>query len=154
VRSAPRVPKSMPATLHLPDGTRVACQTTDFAMRGLGVRVDPPPSLQRGDRLHVSLSADDGVHEFPVEVATVLSDRLGLLLGDLTIAQQRAYVRCTFGSPEAWSDWDSNVAVDHPLASFVEVFSFGATGYVRLLESAYNELSSWFRARRRLLRAQ
>ena len=154
VRSAPRVPKSMPATLHLPDGTQVACQTDDFAMRGLGVRVDPPPPLQRGDRLHVSLSADDGVHEFPVEVATVLGNRLGLMLGELTIAQQRAYVRCTFGSPEAWSDWDSNVAVDHPLASLVEVFSFGATGYVRLLESAYNELSSWFRARARLLRAQ
>jgi hypothetical protein len=46
------------------------------------------------------------------------------------------------------------VAVDHPLASFVEVFSFGATGYVRLLESIYNELSSWLRARARPLRAE
>ena len=154
VRGAPRVPKSMPATLHLPDGTRVACQTHDFAMRGLGLRVDPPPPLQRGDLLHVSLSADDAVHEFPVEVATVLGSHLGLMLGELTIAQQRAYVRCTFGSPEAWNDWDSNVATDHPLASLAEVFSFGATGYVRLLESIYNEVSSWLRARARLLRAQ
>ena len=154
VRGAPRVPKSMPATLHLPDGTRVACQTDDFAMRGLGLRVDPPPPLQRGDLLHVSLSADDAVHEFPVAVATVLGNHLGLSLGELTIAQQRAYVRCTFGSPEAWSDWDSNVATDHPLASLAEVFSFGATGYVRLLESIYNEVSAWLRARARLLRAQ
>ena len=153
VRSAPRVPKSMPATLHLADGTRIAAQTEDFAMRGLGVRVDPPPPLQRGDRLRVSLSTDDGIHEFPVEVATVLGDRFGLMLAELTIAQQRAYVRCTFGSPEAWSDWDSEVAADHPLASFAEVFSFGATGYVRLLESAYNELSSWLRARARPVRA-
>ncbi|HJX19809.1 MAG TPA: PilZ domain-containing protein, partial [Steroidobacteraceae bacterium] len=154
VRGSPRVLKSMPVTLHLPDGTRVACQTDDFAMRGLGLRVDLPPPLQRGDRLHVSLSADDGVHEFPVAVATVLGNHLGLSLGELTIAQQRAYVRCTFGSPEAWSDWDSNVATDHPLASLAEVFSFGATGYVRLLESIYNEVSSWLRARARLLRAQ
>ena len=154
VRGAPRVPKSMPATLHLPDGTRVACQTDDFAMRGLGLRVDPPPPLQRGDLLHVSLSADDAVHEFPVAVATVLGNHLGLSLGELTIAQQRAYVRCTFGSPEAWNEWDSNVATDHPLASLAEVFSFGATGYVRLLESIYNEVSSWLRARARLLRPQ
>jgi len=132
-------------------GERVACNIR--RSRTLWRCWQAPP-LQRGDRLHVSLSADDGVHEFPVEVASVLSNRLGLLLGELTIAQQRAYVRCTFGSPEAWSDWDSNVAVDHPLASLVEVFSFGATGYVRLLESAYNELSSWFRGRARLLRAQ
>jgi len=84
----------------------------------------------------------------------VLGNHLGLSLGELTIAQQRAYVRCTFGSPEAWSDWDSNVAADHPLASLAEVFSFGATGYVRLLESIYNEVSAWLQARARLLRAQ
>jgi hypothetical protein len=53
-------------------------------------------------------------------------------------------VRCTFGSPDAWSDWDRNVSVDHPLASFAEVFSFGATGYVRLLESLYNRVLSRF----------
>jgi cellulose synthase (UDP-forming) len=145
VRRAPRVHRSMPATLHLPDGSRLACRTEDFAMRGLGLRVQEPPPLERGTRLQVSLPADDGEHVFPVEVATVRGDSLGLLLGELTIAQQRAYVRCTFGSPDAWSDWDSGLAPDKPLASFAEVFSFGATGYVRLLQTLYAEVSSWFR---------
>jgi cellulose synthase (UDP-forming) len=154
VRSTPRVPKSMPATLHLPDGSRVSCRTADFAMRGLGLRVDELPPLRRGDRMRVSLSADDGGHEFAVEVATVRANHVGLLLGELNIAQQRAYIRCTFGSPEAWSDWDSGITADHPLASFAEVFSFGATGYVRLLQSAYDEVSWWFRPRKRLVRVR
>ena len=60
-------------------------------------------------------------------------------LRDLSITEEQNYVRCTFGSPDAWSDWDRNAEADHPLASFAEVFSFGATGYVRLLESLYNK---------------
>ncbi len=60
----------------------------------------------------------------------------------MTIQDERNFVRCAFGSAEAWSDWDRNVATDHPLASFAEVFSFGAPGYVRLLQSAYNEFST------------
>jgi cellulose synthase (UDP-forming) len=154
VRASPRVPKSMAATLHLPDGRRLACRTTDFAMRGLGLHVDELPPLERGERLRVGLTAHDGVHEFPVEVAAVRAHQVGLLLGELTVEEQRAYVRCTFSSPDAWSDWDSGIAEDHPLASFVEVFSFGATGYVRLLESAYNEMSSWFRFGPRPVRAR
>ena len=153
VRAAPRVPKSMAAVLVLPDGRRISCKTEDFSMRGLGVRTDAPALLERGDRLRVVLGADDGDHEFPFEVALVREKQLGLLLGDLTIEEQRSFVRCTFGSPEAWSDWDRNVAADHPLASFAEVFSFGATGYVRLLESAYNEISAWFRRPARPLKA-
>jgi cellulose synthase (UDP-forming) len=154
VRAAPRVPKSMPAILHLRGGRRIDCRTTDFAMRGLGLRVDELPPLGRGERLRVGLTADDGVHEFPVEVAAVRANQVGLLLGELSVEEQRAYVRCTFSSPDAWTDWDSGIAEDHPLASFAEVFSFGATSYVRLLQSAYSQVSSWFRIGPRPLRAR
>jgi cellulose synthase (UDP-forming) len=147
IRSVPRVTKSLPAALLLPDGSRIACRTEDFSMRGLGLRVEQLPAPQRGLRVRVSLSADDGWHEFPAVVATVRDGHLGLLLHELGIEQQRAYVRCTFGCPEAWDDWDADVAPDKPLASFAEVFSFGATSYVRLLQSAYHELSWRLRAR-------
>jgi len=99
-------------------------------------------------RLRVTLEADDGSHDFPVEVATVRGNLVGLLLCDLTIAEQRAYVRCTFGASDAWADWDSGIAEDKPLASFAEVFSFGATGYVRLLQSIYNRLLASLRGTR------
>jgi cellulose synthase (UDP-forming) len=147
VRNSPRVPKSMPAVLHLPDGARIACRTDDFSMRGLGVLLDAPGALKPGDRLRVVLHSEDQPYEFPFEVAIVRGRHLGLLLGKLTVAEEQDYVRCTFGSPEAWSDWDRNVTTDHPLSSFAEVFSFGATGYVRLLQSAYNEALSWLARR-------
>ena len=60
----------------------------------------------------------------------------------MSIAEERDYVRCTFAAPNAWGDWDKNTEPDRPLASFAEVFSFGATGYLRLLESIYEGLRS------------
>jgi cellulose synthase (UDP-forming) len=154
VRASPRVPRSIRAILHLPGGRRIDCRTTDFAMRGLGLQVNEVPPLERGERLRVSLRADDGLHEFPVEVAAVRGNQIGLLFRDLTVEERRAYVRCTFSSPDAWSNWDSGISEDHPLASFVEVVSFGATGYVRLLQSAYNELTTRFRTGPHLARAR
>jgi cellulose synthase (UDP-forming) len=139
----------MPAVLHLADGTRIGCRTEDFSMRGLGVRLQGAAPVQRGDRLRVELHSDDLAYEFPFEVAIVRGVQVGLLLGSLTVAEEQNYVRCTFGSPEAWSDWDRNVSADHPLSSFAEVFSFGATGYVRLLQSAYNEAWAWLSRRHR-----
>jgi cellulose synthase (UDP-forming) len=147
MRSAPRVPKSMPAMLYAPDGRPIACKTTDFSMRGVGLLTAEPAAVKRGDRLRLGLECEDREYVFPFEVALVRDNHIGLLLGALSVAEQRNYVRCTFGSPDAWSDWDRNVSTDHPLASFVEVFSFGATGYVRLLESVYNVLVARLRGR-------
>jgi cellulose synthase (UDP-forming) len=154
VRHAPRVPKSMPAVLHLSDGSKIPCKTDDFSMRGLGLRMDAPAMVKRGDQLRVALYAEGTEYEFPFEVAMLRGNHLGLLLHQLTVGEEQNYVRCTFGSPEAWSDWDRNVSADHPLASFAEVFSFGATGYVRLLQSAYNEAVSLFRGRAPPIAAQ
>ena len=148
VRSTPRVPKSLPATLHLANGGWIACETTDFAMGGLGLKLKVPQPFSVGTRLRVTLEADDGPHDFPVEVAAVRGDLVGLLFPELSVAEQRAYVRCTFGDRDAWKDWDSGIAEDKPLVSFAEVFSFGATGYVRLLQSLYHQAFAWLRRTR------
>ena len=114
-------------------------------MQGLGLRTDVPQPVKRGDRLRAGLWVEKQECTFPVEVAVVLTNRIGLRLCDLTIAEEKDYVRCTFASPDAWSDWDRGTEADRPLASFAEVFSFGATGYVRLLESIYNGITTWWR---------
>jgi cellulose synthase (UDP-forming) len=147
VRSAPRVPKSMPATLYLSDGTRIECRTKDFAMRGLGLSTREPAAVKRGDLLRVGLDSEGREYLFPMEVALVKDNHIGLTLGRLSVTDEQNYVRCTFGSPDAWAEWDRNASADHPLASFAEVFSFGATGYLRLLESVYNALLSRLRPR-------
>jgi hypothetical protein len=63
-------------------------------------------------------------------------------------------VRCTFARPDLWADWGSATEPDRPLASFAEVFSFGATGYVRLLENLYIGMLRWTRRNSRLLRSK
>jgi cellulose synthase (UDP-forming) len=149
VRSVPRVTKSRPVTLYQADGTQVHCESEDFSMHGLGLRTDVPLQVNRGDLMRVGLKSDDKEYLFPVEVAVARDNRIGLQLRELTIREEQDYVRCTFGSPDAWSDWDRATEADHPLSSFAEVFSFGATGYVRLLESLYSSVALWWRGARR-----
>ena len=153
VRNAPRVPKRMPASLWIGDAAPLHCKTVDFSMHGVGVTTDEPIAVTRGQTLRVGLRSENTEYLFPCEVALIKGNHLGLLLRNLSIQEERDFVRCTFGSPDAWSDWDRNVGVDHPLSSFAEVFSFGATGYVRLLESVYNRIVPWFQARPRPLQA-
>jgi cellulose synthase (UDP-forming) len=153
VRSAPRVPRSMPAALLLDDGRRILCRTTDFSMQGVGLATTEPLPLERGARLRVCLNSEGQEYSFACEVASSRDVHIGVSLQNLSVGEERDYVRCTFGSPEAWNDWDRGVSVDHPLASFAEVFSFGATGYVRLLESIYNSMTTWWDGRAKPLKA-
>jgi cellulose synthase (UDP-forming) len=144
VRDAHRVVKSMPAMLVAADGGRVGCETEDFSMGGLGVRLLNPGSIKRGDVLTVELVSDDCDFRFPVEAAVVRGVHVGLKLLPMSIEDEARYVRCTFAAPGAWADWDRGAEPDRPLASLAEVFSFGATGYVRLFESLQAGLISWW----------
>jgi cellulose synthase (UDP-forming) len=146
VRAAHRVNKSQSVTLYLADGERVACETSDFSMQGLGLKKLDTSRLKPGDAVHVGLFADGQEYVFPLKIMVVRADRLGLQLAELSIKEERDYVRCTFAAPDAWRDWGQDAEVDHPLASFAEVFSFGATGYVRLLESLQTGLLGWWRS--------
>jgi len=148
VRTAPRVTKSMPVTLCLTDGTRIACESEDFSMHGLGLRTEAPQHVRRGARLRVALWVDNQEWSFPVEVAVVRANHIGLQLRELSIEEEKNYVRCTFASPNAWNDWNRGTEADQSLVSFAEWFSLGVTGYVRLLESIYYS-ASWRRGRPR-----
>jgi cellulose synthase (UDP-forming) len=148
VRAAHRVAKQMPATLYLPDGKKLNCETEDYSMLGVGLKTYAMHSLEGGDRVEVGLMADGVEYRFPSKVVVARTNHIGLKLDSLTIEQDRDYVRCTFAQPNAWADAYKTGAVDHPLASFAEVFSFGATGYLRLAESLYEGCVAWWRGQR------
>ncbi len=147
VRQAHRVIKRMPAKLYLPNGVQTPCTTEDFSMGGLGIKSVAAIMLKPRDRIHIGLMVEGTDEEcrFPVEVVMVRQQQVGLVLCELSMEQERNYVRCTFASPSVWQDWGKDADVDHPLESFAEVFAFGATGYVRLLESVQGALQSWWR---------
>ncbi len=148
VREAHRVIKKMPGVLHLPDGTLLPCNTEDFSMGGLGVNCVVASRMKAGDKVVIALNVEGSGEEcrFPMRVASVRRQLLGLTLDNLTIEQERNFVRCTFAAPSVWQDWGKDADVDHPLESFAEVFAFGATGYVRLFESVQSAFQSWWRA--------
>jgi cellulose synthase (UDP-forming) len=148
VRAAHRVAKKMPAVLHLPDGTHLACETEDFSMLGVGLTTYAVTSLRNGDCVRVGLSAAGREYTFAAQVVVQRLNHIGVQFGDMSITEEQDYVRCTFAAPDAWSDWDRGTQADHPLASFAEVFSFGATGYVRLFESLYTGVITWWRGGR------
>jgi cellulose synthase (UDP-forming) len=145
VRGAHRVVKSMPAILIMADGRRLGCETEDFSMGGVGVRVLTPGIIQRGDALSLELISEDREFRFPVEAVVVRGAHVGLMLLPMPIENEANYVRCTFASADAWADWDRDAQPDRPLASLAEVFSFGATGYLRLFESVHNAFLAWYR---------
>ena len=146
VRQAHRVVKKMPAKLYLPDGTVALCTTEDFSMGGLGVKSFAANSLKANDRIDIGLTVEGSDEEcrFPVSVVLIRGQHIGLLLNDLSMEQERNYIRCTFAAPSVWADWGKDADVDHPLESFAEVFAFGATGYVRLVESLQSAWLSWW----------
>jgi cellulose synthase (UDP-forming) len=145
VRGAHRVMKSVPAVLKMADGRRLGCETEDFSMGGVGVRMLTPGIVQRGDALSLELVSEDREFRFPVEAVVVRGAHVGLKLLPMPIENEANYVRCTFASPNAWADWDRDAQPDRPLASLAEVFSFGATGYLRLFESVQNAVLAWYR---------
>ena len=98
--------------------------------------------------MRVTLTAEGIDFEFPAQAVIVSINHLGLQLTAMSIEEERNYLRCTFASNDAWIDWDKSSGIDHPLASFAEVFSFGATGYVRLFESLATAFMSWWRGPR------
>jgi cellulose synthase (UDP-forming) len=144
VRGAHRVIRSEPAMLIMADGRRVGCETEDFSMGGVGVRVLTPGIVKRGDALSIELINEDREYRFPVEAVVVRDPHVGLKLLPMPIEKEADYVRCTFASPNAWADWDRDAQPDRPLASLAEVFSFGATGYLRLFESVHNAIMAWY----------
>ena len=148
VRGTHRVVKSVPAILITADGRRLGCETEDFSMGGVGVRMLTPGIVQRGEALSLELVSEDREFRFPVEAVVVRGAHVGLRLLPMPIEDEANYVRCTFASPNAWADWDRDAQPDRPLASLAEVFSFGATGYLRLFESVHNALLAWYRNQR------
>ncbi len=150
VRVSHRVPLCVPATLYLPDGRTVACTTSDYSSRGLGINLSEPLDVSRGTPLQVVLSRGDREFAFPASVATSGESRLGLNFTALDLEQERRLIECTFGRADAWLGSEELAPQDHPLKSLAEIARFGAIGYRHLITSALALLVSRLRPTKRL----
>ena len=83
MRSSPRVNATIPATLGLPTGQRIACETTDFSQEGLGIRLPGPIPVEVGDTLNLSLFRGEEERIFPAHIVFKNSQRIGIQFRDL-----------------------------------------------------------------------
>lgn len=143
VRVTHRIAMRAPATLLLPDGTTVACMTSDYSTGGLGLELPADGiALDGGLALHVTLSRGDRMFYFPARVTRLAGRHLGLQFETLTLEQERQFVQCTFGRADAWLSGDDKTKEDMPLAGFKEVMLMGIEGYARLAQGALRSVRS------------
>ncbi len=156
VRLAHRVPSKLPVCLLLPGGHTHRCETEDYSLGGLGVRLAGPLPLAVNSSLNVLLFAGDQEHVFPARVSARRGERVGLRFGDLDFAQQQALIQCTFGRADAWVHWNDQYGSDRPMQGLGEIVRLGAQGYRSLgqayLQAALRHWAGW-RGRLDALRA-
>ncbi|MBB5216318.1 UDP-forming cellulose synthase catalytic subunit [Parapusillimonas granuli] len=136
IRSSPRVGASLTATLHLPGGYGVACQTSDFSQDGLGISLPTALPVQVGDRLQVSIFRDTVEAIFPVTVVFVSDQRLGLHFTELTLAQQVELSQMTFARADIWTDPWNEGEPDTPLAAAAQLTHVAVRGVKLLLRES------------------
>ncbi|MBA4175014.1 MAG: UDP-forming cellulose synthase catalytic subunit [Leptothrix sp. (in: Bacteria)] len=132
VRLAHRVPARLPVCLLLPGGHTHRCETEDYSLAGLGLKLAGPLDLAPDASLNVLLFAGSQEHVFPARVSARRGDRLGLRFGELDWAQQQALIQCTFARADAWTRWNDQYGSDHPLQGLREIVKLGAGGYASL----------------------
>ena len=148
IRNSHRVPLRLPASLYLPDGRVIRCETEDYSTGGIGVRLPAPLTLPQGPLLHVAISRGGSEFAFPCRVVTAIHTRIGLRLEKLSDEQEKQLIGCTFGRADAWLDWSAGTPQDRPINSIGEVLLFGARGYARLARGMVDAIAArWLRRR-------
>ena len=146
VRVAHRVPMRLPATLYLPDGRSIRCETEDYSTQGLGILLGGELGLAPGARVHIGLTRGDRECSFPARVVIARGGRLGVHFETMSLEQETDLIQCTFGRADAWLDWNRETTSDRPLTSLGEVLRFGTLGYLSLGQDLYNRFETrWLR---------
>lgn len=121
IRSTPRVQTSLPITLVLASGHRYNAELTDFSQNGLGLRIPSGLAVAIGDTVHVAMFRGTTESVFSAKVVFSHKDKLGLLLADLSIAQQVELAQVTFARADIWATTWSNVKPDAPWMAMKQI---------------------------------
>ena len=135
VRVAHRVSMRLPATLYLPDGRTVRCETEDYSLGGFGLTLPGSVDLPKDTLLKVALNRGGLEIPFPARVVMRRGDRLGLRFENLTPRDELGLVQCTFGRADAWLEEAEGKREKSIFQSFSEVVATSGRGYASLLRN-------------------
>jgi cellulose synthase (UDP-forming) len=169
VRTSHRVGAHLQAGLRLADGQELACDTEDYSLQGMGVRVGSSSvdlqGLAIGDRVELLLGpapsgaapadgAANGVadgaprHALGARVASLRGEFVGLSYEALSLADERALMRFTFTRDDAWQHWHLSVTRDRALDGLIEIGRLGVQTYIDLGRAAWHHIATRLRLRR------
>lgn len=149
VRVNHRVAIRIPAVLQLNDGRALHVHTQDYSLGGLGLALPgemlATSLVNAGDRVWVTLDRGDQECAFPARVVMTNKNLLGLQFDELSIADERRLVQCTFGRADAWVGKNDGRPNDKPLEGFREVCRLGLRGYLRIFQTVSRGLTERLR---------
>jgi cellulose synthase (UDP-forming) len=128
LRSAHRIALEIPATLYLPDGQSLRCETYDFSTGGLGLDLPSESKLAQDAPVEVALYRGDAEFRFPALVRFNRGKRMGLQFAPLDFDQERALVQCTTARADIWAArWGNHprAAVHRVLGHIARISAIG-----------------------------
>ena len=153
VRVSHRVPAIFPASVTLPDGCIIACETHDYSEEGASVQLPEgikPPA--RGTPITVGLSSGEREYAFRALVGFSQGNRMSLRFDHLTPESLARLVQCTFGRADAWLDPDRHPPPASSLTGLMDILRFGIIGQRLLFSAIASQIEPHVTRRRALLR--
>jgi cellulose synthase (UDP-forming) len=145
VRHNHRIPMRLPATLHLPGGRTMACETENFSEGGLSVILPAALKIEQQQRLNISLYRSGEEFIFPTEAVRMNKLQLSLKFHELNLQQESELVQCSFVRANAWVDSWGHAKQDKPLRALGQIFRIGAGGIREFLRQSRVEIGNGLR---------
>ncbi|EPY6989695.1 UDP-forming cellulose synthase catalytic subunit [Klebsiella quasipneumoniae] len=146
VRRSHRVEMSMPAAIARDDGHLFSCTVHDYSDGGLGIKIHSDAQVLEGQNARLLLKRGQQEYVFPVRVARVNGNEVGLQLLPLTNQQHIDFVQCTFARADTWALWQDSFPEDKPMESLLDILKLGFRGYRHLAEFSPPSVKVIFRA--------
>jgi len=141
LRTTPRVKSKLSATIVLPDGKSIICETNDFSRDGIELISDSTLQPAVGQKIILSIFRGSKEVAFPGIVARV-GKTIGIYFSSLSIDQQKELTQITFSRADNWVNLWGKDSLDSPLKSLREVMKYGVFNLAPLLKSAGRDMYS------------
>jgi cellulose synthase (UDP-forming) len=120
VRGRARIAAVLPASLVLPDGTRIAARTADLSLSGAQVDLAAAPDLPPGTAVRLEIETAGEIRSLPAETVRIAGKVALLNFTPAGIEDEGVIVTTVLGRADAWLTWDRH-RQDRPWRALAEV---------------------------------
>jgi cellulose synthase (UDP-forming) len=135
-RQTVRLAMTVPADVHLADGTVVHGVTTDVSSGGLMIRMERDFVASPGDAVKLTLPVLDGNATLPATLVGVSGNVLRAQFDPLTLQEEEALTMVLYSRADTWLGWGETREPDEPLTSLGRIIKLAFRG----LKQALREL--------------